>query len=162
MAANQILITTIHQKEEIVEDIVPARQVWVSVERRSDVPLLGKGSSIQPRIPLIEHIEIVINSDPSTADHGTFLPTVSYMLTLDGTETSEVPSGGDARGYAHCFHVLQCYDRCLPGVHVRDECKDLGFETDSLANGLGRVRKVLGPLIWAGELMSSRRRRLSI
>lgn len=42
-------------------------------ERGSVVPLLVKGSSIPPssrgpRSPLIEHFDIVINSDPSTAD----------------------------------------------------------------------------------------------
>ena len=24
------------------------------------------------------------------------------------------------RGHVHCFHVLECYDRCLPRVHVND------------------------------------------
>lgn len=62
----------------------------------------------------------MINSDPSTADHGTFPPRVSYKLNLYGAGTSEVPPGGDAWGYVHCFHVLECYDRCLPRVHVND------------------------------------------
>uniref|UniRef100_A0A6N2L4Y3 Uncharacterized protein n=1 Tax=Salix viminalis TaxID=40686 RepID=A0A6N2L4Y3_SALVM len=69
------------------------------------------------------------------------------------------------RGYVHCFHVLECYDRCLPRVHVNDcefwsgviltltlvrlflfltYLERLGllgssFGIDSLANGLGRV-----------------------
>jgi hypothetical protein len=45
---------------------------------------------------------------------------VSYTSTLDGTGISEVPPGGDARGYFHCFLVLECYDCCLPRVHVKD------------------------------------------
>ncbi|KAJ6310780.1 hypothetical protein OIU76_015486 [Salix suchowensis] len=105
----------------------------VNVERRSVVPLLGKGSSIQPRIPLIEHIDIVINSDPSTADHGTFPPRVSYKFTLDGAGTSEVPPDGDARAMSTVFMCWSVMIVAFPGS------MDLDFGIDSLVNGLGRV-----------------------
>ncbi|KAJ6716874.1 hypothetical protein OIU74_009399 [Salix koriyanagi] len=96
----------------------------VNVERRSVVPLLGKGSSIQPRIPLLEHIDIVINSDPSTADHGTFPPRVSYKFTLDAAGTSEVPPDGDARAMSTVFMCWSVMIVAFPGSMRIDELKE--------------------------------------
>ncbi|CAK7329586.1 unnamed protein product [Dovyalis caffra] len=94
-----------HPREEIAEEMATENPEGL-------YPLVGTlmmcpcipPSSRGPGTPLIEHINVVMNSDPSTVEQ----------------RASEVRPGGDMWIDFQSFVVLECYVRGLAKFHVKD------------------------------------------
>ncbi|KAG6762921.1 hypothetical protein POTOM_033448 [Populus tomentosa] len=138
MAANKIPSTAIHQKEETIEKIVPARQILqqqILIEATSLPGCLTH--PLWMGLGFLRCLQVEMRGAISTV----FLCWSVMIAAFPGFMQRMVSSGEVflSLNLIRLFLFLTYLERL--GLLV--ECRDLGFRIDSLANGLGRFRKVL-------------------